>query len=151
MSAEQQKPASVDQISSRNSTRIYLIVNGQRVGRVQSVDEQISNNVQVLNELGNAYAAELKKGVTTYSFTISRFYVRNDVIDSLKLGAVFSLAIRDDNIVADGGSGTIQSLEYFDKCMITNLSRTYAIGAATVSENASVVTIGKGRSEPVNV
>lgn len=144
-------PAAVDGIYSRNSTRIYLLVNGQRVGRVQQFREDIANNVQVLAELGNAYMAELKKGITRYSFTIARFYARNDVMDDLKLGRVFSIAVRDQNLVSDGGNGRSQQLEYFPACMIDNMSRDYTIGQASVGENATVVTIGKGIQQPVSL
>lgn len=142
------EPAAVDGIYSRNSTRIQIVFNGQRVGRVQSMREDVSNNVQVLRELGNAYAAEMKKGVTEYRFSIAKFYARNDVMDDLKNGRVFSLAIQDDNLASDGGSGRPQVLEYFAKCMIDSISRDFTIGTATVAENATVVTIGKGVQTP---
>jgi hypothetical protein len=67
----------------------------QRVGRVQSFREDITNNVQVLDELGRAFAVELKKGITHYTFNIARFYTRKDVFRSLKLGRVFGLQVQD--------------------------------------------------------
>lgn len=142
------EPAAVDGIYSRNSTRIEIVFNGQKVGRVQSMREDITNNVQVLRELGYAYAAEMKKGVTEYRFSIARFYARNDVMDALKGGRVFSLALQDQNLVSDGGSGRPQVLEYFAKCMIDSISRDYTIGQASVGENATVVAIGKGIQTP---
>lgn len=144
-------PAAIDSLFSRNSTRISILYDGQRVGRVQSVRADMDNNVQVLAELGTAYMAELKKGITRYSFTIAKFYARSDVMDLLKLGRVFSLALHDSNLVSDGGSGRPQVLEYFSQCMMTSVSRDYTVGQATVGENASVVTIGKGVVAPAQL
>lgn len=140
--------SAVDAITSRNSTRISIVVNGARVGRVQSFNENISNNVQVLAELGRAYMAEIKKGITSYSFSIAKFYARNDAFEALKLGAIFSLEIRDENLVSDGGTGVAESLEYFPMCAMQSVSLDYTIGQATVGQNASVVTIGKGLTGP---
>src|SRR3954470_6820775 len=87
--------ASYDNINARNNTKVYLVIDGQRVGRVQSFSESIANNVQVLAELGRQYMVELKKGITSYTFSIAKFYCRSDVSDKIKLGSVFSLMIRD--------------------------------------------------------
>jgi hypothetical protein len=139
---------SYDGIVSRNSTKVYIEVNGQRVGRLQSVREDITNNVQVLDELGRAFAVELKKGITHYSFSIARFYARSDVFDSLKLGQIFALSIVDTSSVDDTGAGQREVLEYFERCSITTISRDYTVGQAVVGENAQVVTIGQGIAVP---
>lgn len=143
--------SSIDAFAARNNTRVYILLNGERVGRVQSIREDIQNNVQVLSELGRAYAVELKKGITTYTFSIAKFYCRNDAMDSLKLGQIFSLAIRDVAATMEDGSGggAAEILEYFAACAITSISRDYTNGAASIGENASVVTIGKGVQIPV--
>ena len=74
---------STDNIQARNSTKVYIKINGARVGRVQSLQQSITNNVQVLNELGRAFAVELKKGITQYSFSIAKFYARNDAFEAM--------------------------------------------------------------------
>lgn len=139
---------SYDGIVARNSTKVYIEVNGSRVGRLQSVREDITNNIQVLDELGRAFAVELKKGITHYSFTIARFYARQDVFDSLKLGQIFALSIVDTANVDDTGQGQREVLEYFERCAITSISRDYTVGQAVVGENAQVVTIGQGVAVP---
>lgn len=135
---------SIDGITARNNTLVNLIMAGQRIGRVQQFREDINNNVQVLAELGNAYMVQFNKGITSYSFTIARFYCRADVFDELKLGAPFGLSVRDDGI----GAGA-ETLEYFPSCSIASLSRDYTVGQASVGENATVVVIGKGVTSPV--
>lgn len=141
--------ASIDNVLARNSTKVFIQINGARVGRVQQFSETINNNVQVLTELGRAYAAELKKGITTYSFSIARFYCHSDVLEPLKLGAIFSLLVRDAGDVAeDGLSGVGETLELFQQCAINTISREITNGQASIVENAQVVTIGKGITSP---
>lgn len=136
---------STDGVVARNNTKVFLLVNGVAVGRIQSIREDIANNVQVLDELGRAFAVELKKGITHYTFSIAKFYVRKDVFEGIKLGQIFSLELRDRANVSDtDSSGSEQTLEYFERCAITSISRDYTVGAATVGENASVVAIGQG-------
>lgn len=135
---------STDGVVVRNSTKVYIEVNGARVGRVQSVREDISNNVQVLDELGSAFAVELKKGITHYSFSVARFFCRSDAFERLKLGQIFSLSIIDSSNSDDTGAGSREILEYFERCSIATISRDYTVGQATVGENAQVVTIGQG-------
>lgn len=136
---------SIDGITARNNTLVVILFNGQRVGRVQNFRENINNNVQVLAELGRAYMAEMKKGITVYTFSITRFMCRADVMDQLKLGAVFSLGVRDEGV----GGGRTETIEYFPSCMINSLARDYTIGQASVGESVEVVTIGKGVEVPV--
>lgn len=137
---------SVDQFFARNNTKVFILVNGERVGRVQSFREDVSNNVQVLSELGRDIAVELKKGITTYAFTIARFYTRNDVFRALKTGGVFSLMVNDTAGLNSNGTGSTEVLEFFDKCMIQSISYDYTNGSATVAQNASVVAIGSGKA-----
>lgn len=138
---------SVDSFNARNNTKVYILVDGQRVGRVQSFREDITNNVQVLSELGRDFMVELKKGITAYSFSIARFYTRKDVFRSLKTGGVFSLMVRDTAGLNDNGTGAAEILEFFQKCMIQTISYDYTNGAATIGQNASVVAIGRGKAD----
>ena len=133
--------SSIDGVTARNNTKVYIEVNGKRVGRVQSFREDITNNVQVLDELGSAYAVELNKGITHYTFTIARFYCQRDVLEPLKLGQIFSLKVRDY-----GASS--ETLEYFKHCAIQSISRDFTVGQAVVAENATVVVAGKGLEAP---
>ncbi len=94
---------SIDSVNARNNTKVYLSINHQRVGRVQSFRQDVSNNVQVLTELGRDVAVELKKGITIFTFSIARFYCRSDAMDAIKGGQVFSLGIRDT--AGSDGSG----------------------------------------------
>lgn len=147
------QPPSTDSIASRNATKINLQIalpGGAfaRVGRVQSISEDIANNVQVLLELGSQYAVELKKGVSTFSFSIAKMYVHTDVFDQLRGGAIFSLAVTDDSGVTVTGAGTSSVLEMFNSCAITSISRSFAQGQATIAQNASVVTIGNSAGAP---
>lgn len=140
---------SVDNFSARNSTKIYLAIQPegqsyQRIGRVQSMDESRTNNFQVLTELGRDYAVELKKGITTFTFTIARFWVRSDVIDTLKNGLPFSLWVKDGTNLNPDGTGSAEVLEYFQWCAITALSRSFTNGQVTVAENATVAIAGPG-------
>lgn len=128
---------SIDGVLARNNTLVVLTFAGQRVGRIQQFREDINNNVQVLAELGSAYMVQMNKGITSYSFSVSKFYCRTDVMDDLKLGKVFGISLVDQ-----GAGGEV--LEYFPRCMMTNVSRDYTVGQASVGENASVVTVGKG-------
>lgn len=139
---------STDNIQARNSTKVYIKINGARVGRVQSLQQSITNNVQVLNELGRAFAVELKKGITQYSFSIAKFYARNDAFEAIKLGQVFKLEILDEAGVDDAG-GSTDTLELFERCAVQSITRDYTTGAATVGENASVVAIGQGHTVTV--
>lgn len=134
--------ASIDGVTARNNTFVVLQLDGRNIGRVQQFREDINNNVQVLAELGREYMVEMQKGITAYSFSISRFYCVADYIDALKLGAVFSLAVRDQTNPA------AEILESFPRCMMTSVSRDYTIGQAAIGENASVVTVGKGVTTP---
>lgn len=142
--------ASVDSVVARNNSKVYIVVNGAAVGRVQSISESIANNVQVLDELGSQFAVELKKGITHYTFQIARFYCRSDAFEAIKLGQVFSLEIHDRSNVASfsndplAGGGAEEILEKFSRCAITSLTRDYSVGQASVGENASVVAIGQG-------
>lgn len=140
-----------DGIVSRNSSKVYLVVNGQPVGRVQSIREDITNNVQVLDELGSQFAVELKKGITHYTFSIAKFWCRADSFDAIKLGQPFSLQLQDRSNIADfsgdplqSGSGSQETLEYFERCAVTSISKDFTNGQAVVGMNASVVAIGKG-------
>lgn len=145
---------SIDGLASRNATRVNLAIRlpggaWARVGRIQQVSEDISNNVQVLTELGSQVAVEMKKGITTYSFSISRFYVRSDVFDQLRNGAIFGLMITDDSgVLPNGGGGSSIILEQFAQCAITSISRSFGQGQTTVAQNASVVTIGASAGNP---
>lgn len=132
---------STDTVNARNNTLISLLVDGQRVGRVQQFHEDQNNNVQVMAELGRDYMVELQKGITSYSFTIATFYVRSDIMDDLKAGLVFGLS------VVDSGAGG-EVLEQFSRCMIGSLSRDWTIGQAAVGQNAQVVVAGKGVGKP---
>jgi hypothetical protein len=142
---------SIDSVYSRNSTRIQMAVtppDGPEivVGRIQSMREDITNNVQVLDELGSAYAVELKKGITHFTFTVARFLTRQDAFEALKAGQVFAIRIND----ISGGPGDA-SIEYFNHCAITSLSYDYAVGQAVVGLNATIVTAGRGTGFPVGL
>lgn len=139
-------PSSIDNINARNNTRVFIVVDGARVGRVQSFREDITNNVQVLDELGRAFAVELKKGITHYAFNIARFYTRTDVFRSLKLGAVFGLQVQDHAQSAGTTNGAFEVLESFTQCAINTISYDYTTGQATVGQNAAVVAIGRGKA-----
>lgn len=138
--------SSIDGIHSRNNTLVVISINGSAVGRVQQFREDQNNNVQVLAELGREYMVEMQKGITSYSFSISKFLTHGDVMDSLKNGQVFSLTVKDTSTIATAGNSEI--LETFSRCMITSLSRDFTIGQAAIGVNASVVTIGKGQGAP---
>lgn len=144
---------SIDGSYARNNTKVYLVVNGQRVGRIQSVRLDQSNNVQVLDELGRDVAVELKKGITHYSFSVAKFYARNDVFSDIRDGAIFSLAVRDTAGVNTDGTGRAgpQVLEFFQSCMVQTVSFDYTAGAVTVGLNANIVTIGRGIALPNNL
>jgi hypothetical protein len=138
---------SVDSTFARNATRVNLAFrlpggNWARVGRVQSMNEDIANNVQVLMELGSQFAVELKKGITTYTFSIAKFLTRSDVFDQLSGGAIFGLQITDDS-----GSQSVV-LEQFQQCSMTSVSRAFTNSQATVGQNATVVTIGPSQGNP---
>lgn len=145
---------SIDSTFSRNATRVNVAIrlpggSWARVGRIQSINEDIANNVQVLMELGSQVAVELKKGITTYSFSIAKMYVRSDVFDQLRGGAIFGLMITDDSsVLPNGAGGSSIVLEQFQQCAITSVSRSFSSGQATVAQNASVVTIGKSMGSP---
>lgn len=138
---------SIDATYSRNATRVNLAFKlpggpWARVGRVQSLQEDRTNNVQVLTELGSQVAVELKKGITTFTFSIARFYTRSDVFDQLAGGAIFGLMITDDS------SSSSVVLEQFQQCAITSVSRSFVGTQTTVGQNASVVTIGNSQGNP---
>lgn len=143
----QQNP-SLDSTYSRNATRINLSIalpGGKfaRVGRVQSVSQNISNNVQVLAELGSQVMVELKKGISVYTFSIAKMYVISDVFDQLRAGQIFGLELSDNS----NPSAAI-ILEHFKQCALTSVSRTFTQGQATVAQDASVVTIGSSTGNP---
>lgn len=143
---------SPDSIVSRNASKVYLAINGSPIGRVQSIRQDITNNVQVLDELGSQFAVELKKGITHYTFSIAKFFCRADAFEAIKLGQIFSLAVQDRSNVANflndplqqTAGGTEEQLEYFERCAITSISRDFTVGQAVVGLNASVVAIGQG-------
>jgi hypothetical protein len=144
---------SIDSTFSRNATRINVAIKlpggaWARVGRVQSIQEDIANNVQVLAELGSQVMVELKKGITQFTFSIAKMYVRSDVFDQLRDGAIFGLMISDDSAVVPNGGGRSIVLEQFKSCALTSVSRTFTSGQATVAQNASVVTIGTSHGNP---
>lgn len=130
--------SALDAITARNNTAITIAFNGQRVGRIQQFSESQANNVQVFGELGRDYMIEMQKGMTAFTFSISSFYVRNDVMDTLRGGAVFGLVLTD-------GAGVAETIDTFQQCMITSLNRSYSSGAVTVGQDASVVALGKGK------
>ncbi len=131
-------------ITSRNATRINLKINNHRVGRVQSMGRSANNNIQVLRELGAQVAVELKKGISEYTFSIAKMWVRNDVIDELEQGAVFELETVDESgINPVTAAGSTEVLDLFKQCAINSLDRQYTAGQATIAANASVVVIGQ--------
>lgn len=130
--------ASLDTLTSRNNTAVTIKFKGSTVGRIQQFRSSQSNNVQVIAELGRAFMVEMSAGVRQFSFAVSTFYVRNDAIDALRKGEVFSL------VVSDATGGTAETLTSFDQCMIQSLSRTYAAGAVTIGQDAEIVAIGNG-------
>jgi hypothetical protein len=123
-------------ITSRNATRINVVLNGARVGRVQSMGQSAANNMQVLRELGAQVAVELKKGISEYTFSIAKMLIRNDPFIELEQGAIFSLETKDEAV---GG----EQLDLFNYCAINSIDRQYTAGQATVALNATVVTIGQ--------
>jgi hypothetical protein len=138
---------SIDSVIARNATKIELAFNVSgsgwvRVGRVQSMSQDTANNVQVLSELGSQFAVELKKGITTFSFTIAKFYVHTDVFDPLRSGAIFGIQLSDTSVVPTS------VLEQFQSCSMNSVSRQYTSGQATVAQNASVVAIGQSYGAP---
>lgn len=137
-------PRAIDALQLRNNTFVALILDGQRVGRVQQFSQSRNNNVQVVAELGRDVMVEMLKGIEQYTFTIASFYCRVDVMDNLKGGDPFSLAIRDE------GAGTTEVVESFASCMITSLTRDYTTGQAAIGQNAQVVTIGRGIGVPTS-
>jgi hypothetical protein len=123
-------------IISRNATRINILLNGARVGRVQSMSRSGNNNIQVLRELGAQVAVELKKGISEYTFSIAKMLIRNDPFIEMEQGAIFSLESKDE---ATGG----EQLDLFNYCAINSIDRQYTAGQATVALNVTVVTIGQ--------
>ena len=123
-------------ITSRNATRINVLLNGARIGRVQSMSRSGNNNIQVLRELGAQVAVELKKGISEYTFSIAKMLIRTDPFIELEQGAIFSLETKDEAV---GG----EQLDLINYCAINSIDRQYAAGQATVALNASVVTIGQ--------
>ena len=143
---------SLDSVYSRNATRVNVAIqlpggNFARVGRVQSISKDSQNNVQVLHEIGSQFAVELKKGISTYTFSIAKMYVRSDVFDALELGAIFALAISDDSGVTPTGGQSVV-LDQFNQCSISSVSKQYTAGQATVAQNATIVTIGSSAGSP---
>lgn len=146
---------SIDGVYSRNATKVNLAIqlpgvnNWARVGRIQSVSEDISNNVQVLGELGSQVMVELKKGISTFTFSIAKMYARSDIMDQLIAGAIFGLMITDDSGVSPGGvGGNSIVLEQFKQCSLNTVSRQFTTGQATVALNSQVVTIGASQGQP---
>src|ERR1035437_839222 len=131
--------SSVDSTTSRNATKInlrFLMPGGnswERVGRVQSLSEDITNNVQALMELGSQYVVELKKGITSFTFSIAKMYVRGDKFDDLVNGAIFGLEIADEGIQLSDGTLSPEIIEQFSYCAVTSISRSFQQGQATVA------------------
>lgn len=163
--------SSIDHIVSRNAAQVNLAVKvpgsgWQRVGRVQSFSEDITNNVQVLSEIGSQFMVELKKGITQFSFSIAKFYCHSDLFDELASGMTFGLQIQDfspdatneninTGINTPSGSGpliwgntTPVILEQFESCAFNTVSRSYNNGQVTVGQNATVVVIGQSYGDP---
>lgn len=128
----------IDKLASRNNTAVTITLRGQRVGRVQQFRSSQANNVQVIAELGRDYMVEMAKGLTVFSFSISTFFVRGDVFEPIRNGEAFGLVITDS-------AGVAEVIDSFDQCMLQSLDRSYAAGAVTIGQDASVVAIGKGK------
>lgn len=148
--APQQNP-SIDGLYSRNSTRIVMQVtppsgHAFTVARVQSMREDITNNIQVLDELGSAYAVELKKGITHFTFNVAKFLTRSESFEPLKAGQIFSLNVHD--LAASSGEKTI---EFFKHCAINTISSSYSVGQAVVALNATIVVAGRGSGFPTGL
>lgn len=143
------------QLSSRNATRINLSIEvtnpstgkpeQKRVGRILTLSESVNNNMQALRELGAQVLVELKKGITEYSFTIDKMWVRGDYFDELIQGAIFSLETVDEGGVNPGNptAGGSEALEVFKYCAIDSAQKTITAGQATVAFSVRVVTIGQ--------
>ena len=130
--------AAIDQLASRNNTAVTITLGGQRIGRIQQFRSSQANNVQVIAELGRDYMVEMAKGLTVFSFSISTFFIRNDKFDAIRNGETFGLVMTDS-------AGTAEVIDSFDQCMLQSLDRSYADGAVTIGQDASVVAIGKGK------
>lgn len=135
--------ASIDQITARNNTGVTILFGGKRVGRIQQMRASQNNNVQVLAELGRQYMVEMKKGITAYSFSVSTFLVRADVMQPLKDGKVFSLTIRDENNIDVEGTGAAEVIDTFSRCMIASLDRDYTVGQAAIGQSATIQVVGQ--------
>lgn len=136
-------------IVSRNATRINLRIakpggGYERIGRIQSMSRDANNNVQVLRELGAQVLVELKKGISEYTFTIAKMFVRNDPFEELEQGAIFAIETVDESGISPvTGGGSSSLLDVFNYCAINTIGRSYVAGQATVALNATVVTIGQ--------
>lgn len=130
--------SSIDNLTARNNTSVTIAFRGQRVGRVQQFRSSQANNVQVLSELGRDFMVEMQKGLTVFTFSISSFFLRNDVFETIRNGETFGLVVADS-------AGLAETLDQFDQCMLQSLDRSYSAGAVTVGQDASIVAIGKGK------
>lgn len=143
------EPAGLGGISSRNATRINLVlhINGERrrIGRVLTLSKSVNNNVQALRELGSQVLVELKKGISEYSFTISKMYTRTDAFDLLAQGAIFELETLDSGLIVpgSGNSGNVEVLDLFQNCAVNTFQQSITAGQATVATSVSVVVIGQ--------
>lgn len=151
-----EEKAGASGITSRNATRVNLVITApggkpQRVGRVQSINRSVNNNVQVLRELGAQVLVELKKGITEYTFSIAKMWIRNDVFDELEQGAIFELQTQDESANTPlNTAGQTEILDVFKQCAFNTLDRQYAAGQATIMASGTVVVIGQPSSGVLN-
>lgn len=143
------EPAGLKGVSSRNATRINLVLHiegeRRRIGRVLTLSKSANNNMQALREIGSQVLVELKKGISEYSFTISKMWTRADAFDLLAQGAIFELETLDSGLIVPGSNetGNVEVLDLFKYCAVNSYQQTYTAGQATVASSVSVVTIGQ--------
>jgi hypothetical protein len=82
---------SIDNLNARNNTKVFIVVDGQRVGRVQSFREDITNNVQVLDELGRDVRGRAQEGHHPLHVLDRPVLHPQRRLPDLKLGKVFAL------------------------------------------------------------
>jgi hypothetical protein len=131
--------ASIDKQTVHAGQTVRILVAGQDVGRIQSIDGQRSFGQEAVYEIGSIMPQEHIALRYDGSVTVDKFHVRKKSLDKLGLGALGEEILKRDVInivVTDNITGEI--VRTYEGCSLQSYSESFRVGSIA-GENATWV------------